>query len=276
MVAERVRGVEGVAARDPRPTAEPLELEDVPAAVVCAHCGRGDCAGTCVSEADNSQVFTIIPWERRGAGVVRRLWGTARLATLSHARFFASLPNGDAAPALRFAVLAELFAVSLHAGLLLGFGALLLPDTTRAVLASSSLQLSLLRGALIVLPGLALLMVLLHVSHGVGLDLAARATGSRLRHGLRFGAYCCGWDLVTSPLGLLVTAVEASPRIALRAAGLAITAPRRAAAAYLSGVHHLEGRALRRAARLGGLAPLLLLLATLASSLVVLNVNGAG
>ena len=82
---------------------------DVPAAVVCAHCGDADCAG-CRNEQTRSGVVAIVAWERPGAPALARLWATARATTFDSDRFFESLPDGPIAPALRFAFASELLA----------------------------------------------------------------------------------------------------------------------------------------------------------------------
>ncbi|MBN2194066.1 MAG: hypothetical protein JW751_14720 [Polyangiaceae bacterium] len=232
-----------------------VELDEFPAAVVCAHCGRGDCAGQCEDHDLASQVFAIVPWERPGSGWIRRLWSTARLATLKHETFFGSLPGGDYGSALRFAATAELTTVAVHALLLAGVASAIFPDLARAVVADSALQVWLLRGSILGLPLLAAVMVALHLIHGVGLDFGARHRAGRSRHGFRFGCYACGWDLLSLPIGVVVTALTDGPRDALRAIALGLTAPRRAGAAYLRGVHRLEGPALQRALLLGSIAP---------------------
>jgi hypothetical protein len=107
----------------------------------------------------------------------------------------------------------------------------------------------LIRVALFGVPGLATLMVVLHATHGVLVDRAARAAGSRKRgRGLRFGLYACGWDLVTLPLGLLLVLATEGVGATKRAAGLALSVPVQATRAYLSGVHALNPEGARRAA----------------------------
>jgi hypothetical protein len=92
--------------------------------------------------------------------------------------------------------------------------------------------------------------VLLHVGHGVALDLAARREGSlSVGRGARFGLYSCGWDLVTLPLGLLVLTLTDGPLTALRHSARGLTAPNTAALSYLSHVHRLEPDAALRASR---------------------------
>jgi hypothetical protein len=102
-----------VSARNTAPKArvEGDELVDseVPAAVVCAHCGDADCPG-CLHENTRSGVVAVVPWERPGAGAMTRLWATARATTFDADRFFATMPDGPIVPALRFAVASELIA----------------------------------------------------------------------------------------------------------------------------------------------------------------------
>lgn len=227
------------------------DLLDVPAAVVCANCGSPECPGCAFEEPTHaSGVVAIVPWERPGMNLVRRVWTTARLATTSEA-FFAALPDGDSQSALRFAVLAELLAV---VGLLLLAMPLVLlaaPWLYGAFVTDSALRELFARALACGVPGIALGMVALHALHGVGLDLGARRAGARPRksRGLRFGLYSCGWDLVTLPVGLIIVAFTEGPRAALTTAPLGLTVPSRAARAYLRGVHQLDEARARRAAR---------------------------
>ncbi len=255
MVGGSLRGVDHDRSPEGACRDDSFDLDDFPAAVVCAHCGRGDCLGTCEGTDGASQVFAIIPWERSNGSWTRRLWGTARLATLNHEAFFGSLPGGKVAPALRFAIIAELVTITFHLTLGAGLACALVPALPRALLTSDALRLGILRGSLVGVPLAAATAVGLHVLHGVGLDLGARLQGGHPRHGVRFGCYACGWDLLTLPLGVLLTALTVGPRPALRALSLGVTAPRRAGAAYLRGVHQLAGAPLGRALRMGGAVP---------------------
>lgn len=274
-------------AKDAHPPAEPtaprsaaeeagLELLDVPAAVVCAACGRPDCAGCVVDEATQpSGIVAIIPWERPGLPLVARLWATARVATLQHRSFFAVLPDGEIAPALGFAIVAELSAVFGLALLVGAAAALAFPEIASAALTDLVLLDLLLRGLFIGLPSLALFMVALHGLHGFMLDSSARKLGSSRRgRGIRFGLYGCAWDMVTMPLGLVLLALTDGLRAAAAAPSLGVSAPLHAAEAYLSGVHGLDkdatSRAARRAMRITGallLAALVILVAGIAGIL---------
>jgi len=258
----------------PEPDDGALDWADVPAAVVCAFCGKPECQG-CISvdEPTNaSGVVAIVPWERPGLGLFMRLWGTARLATLSHRELFMALPEGEVRPALRFACLAELGA-ALGVSVCLALGFALAPDLARTVLRDPYLRGLLWRAFAFGVPGLAGLMITLHALHGVLVVRAAAKAGSRKRgRGLRFGLYACGWDLVTLPVGLVIVAATEGLAAARRAAGLAVTVPAQATEAYLTGVHALDPERARKVARRGtGQTVLfaLVLLVALAALIVV-------
>jgi len=231
-----------------------VELSDVPAAVVCASCGEPDCPGCLALDESThaSGVVAIVPWERPGLSVLSRLWATARLATLSPREMFSGLPDGDLRAPLTFGILAEALAVAGLAPLLFGL-TLIAPDMVQVALRDPAVRDLLLRACSIAGPALALLMVVLHVIHGLMIDRAARRAGSRKRgRGLRFGLYSCGWDLVTLPLGLFVVALSDGPAAAGRALAAALTTPALATRAYLGGFHALEPQRARAAARHAG------------------------
>jgi hypothetical protein len=227
-----------------------LELSEVPATVVCALCGFPECDCELDRPSAFSGVVAIVPWERPGGTLLARLWATAKLGTLSPEGFFSALPPGGAWAPLGFALLAELLAA---AGLCATLGAAALavvPSLGSEVLTNSALGYWLLRGVGWGVPGLALAMVLLHVGHGLALDAAARREGSRYAsRGLRFGLYSCGWDLVTLPLGLLLLMLTDGPVTALRSSARGLTAPNKAALAYVGYVHQLEPEVALRATR---------------------------
>jgi len=227
-----------------------LELSDVPAAVVCASCGEPDCPGCLIDESTHaSGVVAIVPWERPGLSVLSRLWATARLATLSPREMFSGLPDGSLRAPLMFGILAEALAVAGLAPLFFGL-AMIAPDMVKVALRDPAVQDFLIRACSVAGPGLVLLMVVMHVLHGLAIDRAARRAGSRKRgRGWRFGLYACGWDLVTLPLGLLVVALGDGPAAAGRALAAALTAPALATRAYLGGFHALDPVRARSAAR---------------------------
>lgn len=228
-----------------------LDFAEVPAAVVCAFCGRPDCAG-CMDVPEPTQasgVLAIVPWERPGQGVLARLWSTARLATLRPSELFAALPEGGLLAPLSFALLSELAAVvglAVSAIPLLG----LAPDFVRIAISDPVIYALVVKVIGFGIPSLAVAMVVLHALHGVLTDRAARRVGSRHRgRGLRFGLYACGWDLVTLPLGLLIVAVGDGFGVAGKAAVQSLAAPAVATRAYLSGVHGLSALEAKQASR---------------------------
>jgi hypothetical protein len=229
---------------------EPEELvdTDVPAAVVCAHCGDADCPG-CLLEQTRSGVVAVVAWERPGAPLLARLWATAHATTFDADRFFESMPDGPLAPAFRFAVASEMIAAAamgLVAALPL---AILAPAWFKHVLVDEGGALARLFVAGI--PGLAALLVAAHVAHGWALDRGARRSGARgaTTRALRFGLYAAGWDLVIGPLGAIVVAVKQGLRASLSIAGVGMGLPGRSARAFLRGCYRLEGTAAQPALR---------------------------
>jgi hypothetical protein len=215
---------------------EELLDADVPATVVCAHCGDADCPG-CINENTRSGVVAVVPWERPGAPAWTRLWATARATTLDADRFFETLPDGPLAPALRFGLLLFIPLTVLAPGwvkhLLLDEGGMLL------------------RIAVAGIPALAALLVAAHVAHGWALDIGARRSGARgaTTRALRFGLYAAGWDLVIGPLGAVVVAAKEGLRASLSIAGVGMGLPGRSARAFLRGCYRLEGKAAQPALR---------------------------
>jgi len=218
-----------------------LELSEVPATVVCASCGLPECNCDVDRPSAFSGVVAIVPWERPGGTMLTRLWATAKLGTLSPGAFFSALPPGGVAMPLGFALLAETAAALGLSATFTGLALLALPALGGELLGNTELRGMLLHGLAWGVPGLALAMVLLHASHGLALDRAARREGSHQNgRGLRFGLYSCGWDLVTLPLGLLLLTFTDGPISALRHSARGLTAPGTAAIAYLAHVHHFE------------------------------------
>jgi hypothetical protein len=221
---------------------EPDELvdTDVPAAVVCAHCGGADCSG-CWQEQTKSGVVAVVAWERPGAPVLTRLWATAHATTFDADRFFETMPDGPLGPALRFAVVSEMIA-AVAMGLLAALPlAILAPSWFKHVLVDEGGTFA--RVALVGVPALASLLVAAHVAHGWALDLGARRSGARgaTSRALRFGLYAAGWDLVIGPLGAIIVTAKQGLRAALSIASVGMGLPGRSARAFLRGCYRLEG-----------------------------------
>ncbi len=216
---------------------------DVPATVVCAHCGDADCPG-CSQEQTRSGVVAVVPWERPGTSAIARLWATAHATTFDSERFFETLPDGPITPAFRFAVASELIAATAMSTVIVAPIALLAPGWfSHLVLHETATAIRLAAAGI---PGLAGLLVAAHAAHGWALDLGARRTGARGATGraLRFGLYSAGWDLVIGPLGAVVLAAKEGSRAAMSiaGAGIGMGLPGRSARAFLRGCYRLEGR----------------------------------
>ncbi len=245
---------------------------EVPATVVCAHCGDADCPG-CQNEITRSGVVAIVPWERPGAPALERLWTTARATTFDSERFFETLPDGPIGPALRFAVISELLASAAMAvaGLLV-VGAIAPGWMARALLHENA---ALARLTLAGIPSLAALLVAAHAAHGWALDLGARRGGARpaATRAVRFGLYAAGWDLVVGPLGAVVVAVKEGVGPALSITSLGVGLPGRSARAFLRGCYGLTeasaGPALRASAVAAVVATAVGTLAVVASVVAV-------
>lgn len=234
--------------RRSRDALDALDLE-VPAAVLCARCGRPDCGGACV-DPRASGVFARIPWEGE-APWPRRLVATARAATLDCEGLFASLPDGPVGPALTFALTAELVASLGLVALLAAPVCVLFPDVAEACVFDPALRRATLRALAVGVPGLALLLTLAHALHGLTIDLGGRRHAPLARPSrtlaLRFGLYAAGWDLMIGPVGAVLLALSVGPRAMLRGLATVSGLPTRATLAFLKGAYHLDGEPARRA-----------------------------
>jgi hypothetical protein len=218
---------------------------DVPPAVSCARCGKFECPGC--SPAADADTGAALPWEIQSGSLRKRLWQTAIASSMKPAQVFGELPEGRVGPALAFAMISEFVAVS-SIGLL---GALalwgIMPDIWARVLTSTS-ALAVI-GALVL--GASVIMVALHALWGFCLELGAdRRHGARFVQGLRFGLYACGWDLLTSPAGVIQGLLARGPVGAWRPIAAAVRVPRVALAAYLEQHRHFDLAARRRSLRL--------------------------
>ena len=227
-----------------------FDVQDVPAAVLCAYCGMSDCSGSC-EDLTASGVFVLVPWERRDGSFFRRLFATARATTLDAEPFFERLADGPVGPALSFAIAAETVAALAVTVLVAVPLAVLFPDLARACLMEEESRRSAFVALLLGVPGLAALLVAAHAVHGLSIDLGAQRSGARTSRtrALRFGLYATGWDLVVGPLGVLVLAVTEGPRSVLTVVARATGLPTRATRAFLKNAYRLEGDAATHALR---------------------------
>jgi len=232
-----------------RPLLREDDAFDVPATVVCALCGDADCPG-CANERSRSGIVSIVAWERPGPAL-GRMWSTARSASMEAEPFFATLPDGPIAPALRFALLSELFAAASMLVLWASFAAALAPSWLAHLVLDPAARTTTLRTVLLGVPALAGMLVLAHAAHGLALDVGARKVGARSakRRALRFGLYATGWDVVIGPLGAVVLGIRGGLHSAFGVSQLAVGLPGRSARAFLRGAYGLDGASAARAIR---------------------------
>jgi hypothetical protein len=219
------------------------EEQAVPPVAVCARCGLPSCAG-CFREPP---AVTGLPWEDSRRHWVVRLWQTALVSGVEPERTFGGLTAGGVARPLAFALLAETLAL----------GSLLVSAAALLWLADANLARALLYhpvgiGSSLGLLALSVLVMLtLHVLWGVSLDVGGKLGRPPMdvRQGARFGLYACGWDLVTSPIGVFCSLIVAGP---LRGLSIVVAAARAAGPAqraYLESGQRLGPPARRRARR---------------------------
>lgn len=218
------------------------ELVDFPAAVVCALCDDPECLG-CEHEQSRSGIVAIVAWERPLVPPMTRLWATARSTTRDADSFFEALPDGPVMPALRFAALCELMAVSSFFVLLVPIAAVVAPEWLTHIVMDAPARSLALRLIILGLPAFAGLLVAAHAAHGLSIDRGATKQGaqSRKTRALRFGLYACGWDLVIGPLGAVLLAVKEGAKATLEILNLGSGLPTRATRAFLRGCYRLDG-----------------------------------
>jgi hypothetical protein len=216
---------------------------DVPAAVVCAVCGRGDCPGYCDEPTGTSGVVAIVPWERPSVPWFARLFATVQATTQGAETFFFALPDGSVLPALLFAVLAEGCAVGSMAALLVPFVVAGIPGLPLRVVTNASTRQIVLFSTVVAILGFTALLVGAHALHGLSLGKKAR------RRAVRVGLYACGWDFGASPAGVLAAGLSGGARSAWALLSASITAPRRGVDAALEGIFQVRGAAAQRARR---------------------------
>jgi hypothetical protein len=179
------------------------------------------------------------------------MWSTARSATIEAEPFFATLPDGPVAPALRFAALSELVASVAMLSLGVPFAVALAPAWLAHLVFDPAARMRTLRILVVGVPALAAMLVAAHVAHGLALDLGARKMGARSlkQRALRFGLYAAGWDVVIGPVGALVLGLRNGAQAALGVSQLAVGLPVRSARAFLRGAYGLDGESAQKAIR---------------------------
>jgi hypothetical protein len=222
---------------------EGVDSIDVPAAVVCLQCGRGDCPG-CEERTGASGVIAIVPWERPQSPWPTRFLATVQATTRGAEGFFCAMPDGAVSPALRFAVLAETFAVGSTAAILAPLAVLGIPGLLLRFLSNSSTRESVGLATLVGVVGFTALLVGAHALHGITLgSLPSRSRAVRL------GLYACGWDFGSSPAGIVAATFTGGISAAGSLVVSSVTAPSRAVDAALAGIFELDSRQALKAKR---------------------------
>jgi len=131
--------------------------------------------------------------------------------------------------------------------------AALSPEVALALLMDGQGQTILLRLFLVATIGFTTVLVVGHVVYGLALDVGVQRVGGRSHRSqaLRYGLYTTGWDILTSPLGFVVSLFADGPKAALALIPLSVEVPGRAATAFLRGIYRLEEPRLGRARRHG-------------------------
>jgi hypothetical protein len=215
---------------------------DVPAAVVCAVCGSGDCPGCTYEQTGQSGVVAIVPWERPTMAPLSRLFATVQATTQGAETFFFAVPDGSVAPALTFAVLSEGCAVFSMAVVIAPIAVAVLPGAS-AFLASPANRQIVLAAATVGILGFTALLVGAHALHGVLLGNRSR------RRALRAGLYACGWDFGASPAGVVFAVLHGGAGSVVSLVRASISAPRRGMDAALEGIFQTRGAAASRVRR---------------------------
>jgi hypothetical protein len=226
------------------PDDEAVDSVDVPAAVICAWCGRGDCAGCAKERAGSSGVIAIVPWERPFSAWPGRFFATVQATTQGAEGFFRSLPDGPISPAFAFAVIAEVFAVASTAAVITPLVVLGVPGLLLRFLSDDVTRSAVLWATLVGVIGFTLLLIGAHALHGW--VLAPEVSRTR---GLRLGFYACGWDFGSSPAGLVAGTWAKGVRAGFSLLASSVTAPSRSIDAALGGLFRLDSDQARRIKR---------------------------
>src|SRR5215510_1719358 len=177
---------------------EAVDSLEVPAAVVCLVCGRGDCPGCVEERTGASGVIAIVPWERAQPAWPSRFFATVQATTRGAESFFGALPDGMISPAFRFALLAEIFAVSSTAAVITPLIVLGAPGLLLRFVSSRATREAVLLSTLVGVVCFTALLIVAHAVHGLSLGRSAPRTRA-----LRLGLYGCGWDFGSSPAGAI-------------------------------------------------------------------------
>jgi hypothetical protein len=224
-------------------------MSDIPPVISCAVCGLSSCEGCKPREVEMAGTASdSLPWETKGPAL-GTLLETAISTTLRARPVFATLGGRAPRRALAFALAAELAALG---SILIALVVTLLTLAPRFTIAVLSLpHVWALCSSLWLVT--ALLVVSLHVLWAELLERGIRRSGGtgNSRLALDFAGYSCGWDLLTSPLGIWLSVRHGarSGEPLTRALFSAVRAPGPAVQAYLVECRQLDAKTAARVHR---------------------------
>jgi hypothetical protein len=198
---------------------------EIPPITRCTTCLALDCEG-----CNRTVERRALAWEMTRGSPLRRLWLTARQSLQAGRVSCLDADNARPGAALSFALVAELLACTSIVAALLCLVTLVFPAGAAFFFSEPSVLLAAFElGA-----ALALFMVFVHALWGLGLELTlwSKGVGFELRRGLTFALYTCGWDLITSPVGLVLSIAQGGLLPGLEQVREAARVPREAVARY--------------------------------------------
>lgn len=213
---------------------------EFPPVFLCARCGRGSCPG-CEPELEAPAASSIAFEQSLSPSA---LWATVLACSVDSEDFFGKKLSGvRLLRPLIFAILCEAFALGSIVLVLAGALVLSLPRGGALFAHPSALGLVLSLWLFAVL-----LLLAVHVIAGLALyQVLERRPPGAFRLALRFGLYSAGWDLLTSPVGMLLLGLFGRAPERYRPIVAAARAPRPALRGFLLGAIEVPAEQLERA-----------------------------
>jgi hypothetical protein len=199
----------------------PFELGEVPPAVVN------------IAPPEPLEALGELPWLRTLS--LNALWQSCEHAVARADALAASIVGAKFARAALFALLAELLAIGSIVTVVLALIGLVYPRLVIWAVMNPSFGLDILLFSSAGVLLLAIAMVALHWLWALAMELGARHNRlpTQWRTGLCLASYSCGWDLVTSPLGVVLLLATRGRKSVLPTLRAALRAPRQCVLAYL-------------------------------------------
>ena len=197
----------------------------------CAHCGSITCEG-CAPQVIVAEIETAaLLWQTASKHSLRTLYQTALQTAENASEVFADTGTRSLTKAAFFGVIVEVLAVSSTMIFYCAL-ALLASPLFRRVVGTLPYFWPLFCVSMLVF-SMALLVI--HLIWAFSQEYGIKRAGGKvnLRDGAIFGLYACGWDLLTSPAGLLLAALYRGIFSGFPLIRSASRAPKLATAAHL-------------------------------------------